>query len=137
MRQAQKSRTTSESTVSVSVNLDGTGTSNISTSVPFFDHMLTALSKHSMIDLDITATGDTHIDVHHTVEDTSIVLGQTLQARPSETRSASAATASPPSRSMRPWPSASSMSPVVPTSSTKANPTASSTTSSAVTSPGR
>ena len=79
MRQAQNSRTTSESTVSVSVNLDGTGTSNISTSVPFFDHMLTALSKHSMIDLDITATGDTHIDVHHTVEDTSIVLGQTLR----------------------------------------------------------
>ncbi|RBP67842.1 imidazoleglycerol-phosphate dehydratase [Brevibacterium sanguinis] len=78
MRQAQRSRETSESSVSVSVDLDGTGTSEISTSVPFFDHMLTALSKHSLIDMEIRAEGDTHIDVHHTVEDTSIVLGQAL-----------------------------------------------------------
>lgn len=77
-RTASNQRVTSESTVSVEVNLDGTGTSEISTTVPFFDHMLTALSKHSLIDLRIQATGDTDIDVHHTVEDTSIVLGQTL-----------------------------------------------------------
>ncbi|WP_350269082.1 imidazoleglycerol-phosphate dehydratase HisB [Brevibacterium sp. CBA3109] len=78
MRQAQRSRTTSESAVTVSIDLDGTGSSDISTSVPFFDHMLTALSKHSLIDMEIKAEGDTHIDVHHTVEDTSIVLGQAL-----------------------------------------------------------
>lgn len=78
MRQAQRSRTTSESAVTVSIDLDGTGQSDISTSVPFFDHMLTALSKHSLIDMEIKAEGDTHIDVHHTVEDTSIVLGQAL-----------------------------------------------------------
>ncbi|SJM68151.1 imidazoleglycerol-phosphate dehydratase HisB [Agrococcus casei] len=77
-RTASNKRVTSESTVSVEVDLDGTGTSSISTSVPFFDHMLTALSKHSLIDMRIEATGDTEIDVHHTVEDTSIVLGQTL-----------------------------------------------------------
>ncbi|MGO1608978.1 MAG: imidazoleglycerol-phosphate dehydratase HisB [Agrococcus casei] len=77
-RTASNKRFTSESTVSVEVDLDGTGTSSISTSVPFFDHMLTALSKHSLIDMRIEATGDTEIDVHHTVEDTSIVLGQTL-----------------------------------------------------------
>ncbi|MGO1392494.1 imidazoleglycerol-phosphate dehydratase HisB [Agrococcus casei] len=77
-RTASNKRFTSESTVSVEVDLDGTGTSSISTSVPFFDHMLTALSKHSLIDMRIEATGDTEVDVHHTVEDTSIVLGQTL-----------------------------------------------------------
>ena len=77
-RTASNQRVTSESTVSVELDLDGTGTSSISTSVPFFDHMLTALSKHSLIDMRIEATGDTEIDVHHTVEDTSIVLGQTL-----------------------------------------------------------
>ena len=78
MRQASRSRSTSESSISVSVDLDGTGTGEISTSVPFFDHMLTALSKHSLIDMTIKAEGDTHIDVHHTVEDTAIVLGQAI-----------------------------------------------------------
>ena len=77
-RTATRERVTSESTVSVSVNLDGSGRSEIDTTVPFFDHMLTALSKHSLIDLTVKAHGDTHIDVHHTVEDTAIVLGQTL-----------------------------------------------------------
>lgn len=77
-RTATRERFTSESTVSVSVNLDGCGRSEIDTTVPFFDHMLTALSKHSLIDLTVKAHGDTHIDVHHTVEDTAIVLGQTL-----------------------------------------------------------
>ncbi len=78
-RTALIERSTSESSVRVSVNLDGTGTSSISTTVPFFDHMLTALSKHSLIDLDIASRGDTDIDVHHTVEDTAIALGQALR----------------------------------------------------------
>lgn len=78
-RTATVTRTTSESDVTVTLNLDGTGASEVSTGVPFFDHMLTALSKHSCIDMDINATGDTHIDVHHTVEDTSIVIGQALK----------------------------------------------------------
>ncbi len=78
-RTATKERSTSESTISVSINLDGTGTSSISTGVGFYDHMLTALSKHSLIDMDIRATGDVHIDGHHVVEDTAIVLGMALR----------------------------------------------------------
>lgn len=78
-RTASLERSTSESEVRISVNLDGTGSSNISTTVPFFDHMLTALSKHSLMDLDISSSGDTDIDVHHTVEDTAIVLGQAIR----------------------------------------------------------
>jgi imidazoleglycerol-phosphate dehydratase len=78
-RTASISRTTSESSVELELDLDGTGVSDISTSVPFFDHMLTAFSKHSLIDLRVTSTGDTDIDVHHTVEDTGIVLGQALK----------------------------------------------------------
>ena len=66
-RTATISRSTSESTITVTVNLDGTGASNISTGVGFYDHMLTALAKHSMIDIDVEATGDLHIDGHHTV----------------------------------------------------------------------
>ncbi len=77
-RIAKISRKTSESSVSLELNLDGTGESSISTSVPFFD-MLTALSKHSLIDLKIQATGDTEIDIHHTVEDVAIVFGQALK----------------------------------------------------------
>lgn len=77
-RTAHLQRETSESSIDLQVNLDGTGTSNISTSVPFFDHMLTALSKHSLIDLDVRSTGDTDIDLHHTVEDTGIVLGKAI-----------------------------------------------------------
>jgi imidazoleglycerol-phosphate dehydratase len=65
--------------VELSLNLDGSGVSKISTSVPFFDHMLTALSKHSLIDLEVQATGDTDIDIHHTVEDVAIVFGQALK----------------------------------------------------------
>ncbi|MEX2441794.1 MAG: imidazoleglycerol-phosphate dehydratase HisB [Pontimonas sp.] len=78
-RSASIQRQTSESTVSVSLNLDGTGENSIATTVPFFDHMLTALSKHSLIDLTVESQGDTEIDVHHTVEDTAIVLGQALR----------------------------------------------------------
>ena len=78
-RIASVARKTSESTVSLELNLDGTGVSNISTTVPFFDHMLTAFAKHSLTDLTVIATGDTEIDVHHTVEDTAIVLGQAIK----------------------------------------------------------
>lgn len=78
-RTATIERTTSESSVTMTLNLDGDGTSQISTTVPFFDHMLTALSKHSLIDLTVTSSGDTDIDVHHTVEDTAIVFGQALR----------------------------------------------------------
>lgn len=78
-RIAKLSRKTSESSIELSLNLDGTGASKISTSVPFYDHLLTAFSKHSLIDLEINATGDTLIDVHHTVEDTAIVLGLALK----------------------------------------------------------
>ncbi|EFU79804.1 imidazoleglycerol-phosphate dehydratase HisB [Mobiluncus curtisii] len=78
-RVAEITRATSESRVKVRVNLDGTGQANIHTTVPFYDHMLTALARHSLIDLDIEASGDTDIDVHHTVEDTAIVLGQALR----------------------------------------------------------
>lgn len=78
-RTASLSRKTSESSIELSLNLDGSGKSSISTSVPFFDHLLTAFAKHSLIDLEVKATGDTHIDVHHTVEDTAIVLGQAIK----------------------------------------------------------
>ena len=78
-RTATLSRSTSESTIDLSIDLDGTGASSISTSVPFFDHLLTAFAKHSLVDLTVTATGDTHIDVHHTVEDIGITLGTAIK----------------------------------------------------------
>ena len=78
-RTATLSRTTRESSVEVSLDIDGTGQVDISTSVPFFDHMLTALGTHARFDLKVSATGDTHIDANHTVEDTAIVLGQALR----------------------------------------------------------
>jgi imidazoleglycerol-phosphate dehydratase len=77
-RTAHLTRQTSESEIDLTVDLDGSGVSHISTSVPFFDHLLTAFAKHSLIDLTVAATGDTHIDVHHTVEDTAIVLGKAI-----------------------------------------------------------
>jgi imidazoleglycerol-phosphate dehydratase len=75
-RTARRTRSTSESTIELELNLDGTGQSHIDTSVPFFDHLLTAFAKHSLTDLTVRASGDTHIDAHHTVEDVAIVLGQ-------------------------------------------------------------
>lgn len=78
-RRAKVERVTSESNVSVEIDLDGTGTSSISTGVGFYDHMLTALSRHSLIDMTITTTGDVHIDGHHSVEDTAIALGQAIR----------------------------------------------------------
>ena len=78
-RVASVSRQTAETSIEVTVNLDGTGTSDISTGVGFFDHMLTALCRHSLIDMDIAVTGDTWVDDHHTVEDTGIALGQAIR----------------------------------------------------------
>ncbi|WP_159621886.1 imidazoleglycerol-phosphate dehydratase HisB [Ruania rhizosphaerae] len=78
-RVARIERTTSESSVMVELDLDGTGAVDVATTVPFYDHMLTALGKHSLIDLTVRASGDTDIDVHHTVEDTAICLGQALR----------------------------------------------------------
>ena len=78
-RVAKLQRETSESNIELTVNLDGTGVSDIQTSVPFFDHLLTAFAKHSLTDLTVRAQGDIHIDVHHTVEDIGIVLGQAIK----------------------------------------------------------
>ncbi len=77
-RTGSVSRKTNETSVTVSVNIDGTGVSKISTGVGFFDHMLDHLSRHSLIDMDIHADGDLHVDDHHTVEDVGIVIGQAL-----------------------------------------------------------
>ena len=78
MRQASVARKTAETEISVTVNLDGTGAHDCQTGVGFFDHMLDQLARDSMIDLTIRATGDLHIDDHHTVEDVGITLGQAL-----------------------------------------------------------
>jgi imidazoleglycerol-phosphate dehydratase len=78
-RTARVERSTSESSVVVEVDLDGSGQTDIATTVPFYDHMLTALGKHSLIDLTVRASGDTDIDVHHTVEDVAIALGEALR----------------------------------------------------------
>ncbi|GEP37146.1 imidazoleglycerol-phosphate dehydratase [Nocardioides psychrotolerans] len=78
-RTARIERQTSESRVLVEVDLDGTGRHDISTGVGFFDHMLTAFARHALLDLTVQTSGDTHIDAHHTVEDTAIVLGQALR----------------------------------------------------------
>jgi imidazoleglycerol-phosphate dehydratase len=78
-RTAHIRRATQESTVEVEMNLDGSGNSQISTGVRFYDHMLTALAKHSLIDLRVEAAGDVDVDAHHTVEDVAIVLGDALK----------------------------------------------------------
>lgn len=78
MRKAEITRTTAETTITVSVNLDGTGAYDNKTGVGFFDHMLDQLARHSLIDLTVRADGDLHIDDHHTVEDVGIAIGQAL-----------------------------------------------------------
>ena len=78
MRSGKIERKTAETEISVSLNLDGTGKYEINTGVGFFDHMLEQLARHSLIDLEVHANGDTHIDDHHTVEDTGIAFGQAL-----------------------------------------------------------
>ena len=76
MRTVQVTRNTLETRITVSLNLDGTGSAKLATGVPFLDHMLDQIARHGLIDLDIEAKGDLHIDAHHTVEDTGITLGQ-------------------------------------------------------------
>ena len=76
MRTAEIARTTNETDITVSVNLDGTGTHAMATGIGFFDHMLDQLSRHSLIDMTVAAKGDLHIDFHHTAEDVGIALGQ-------------------------------------------------------------
>ena len=78
MRRAQVIRNTLETQISVNLNLDGTGKSALETGVPFLDHMLDQIARHGMIDLEIAAKGDLHIDAHHTVEDIGITFGQAL-----------------------------------------------------------
>lgn len=78
MRKAEITRRTSETTIAVTVNLDGTGAVEATTGVGFLDHMLAQLSRHSLIDMTVRATGDLHIDDHHTVEDCGIALGRCL-----------------------------------------------------------
>lgn len=78
-RHATVHRVTSETDIAITLNLDGTGNARVETGIGFFDHMLTALAKHGLFDLDITVKGDLHIDGHHTVEDTGIALGQAMR----------------------------------------------------------
>lgn len=77
-RVARMQRETSESSIDLSIDLDGTGIADIQTTVPFYDHLLTAFAKHSLVDLSVRASGDTEIDVHHTVEDVAITLGKAI-----------------------------------------------------------
>jgi imidazoleglycerol-phosphate dehydratase len=77
-RQAEVSRDTLETRITVAVNLDGTGTAEFKTGIPFLEHMLDQVARHGMIDLNIQAEGDLHIDAHHTVEDVGITLGQAV-----------------------------------------------------------
>ncbi len=78
MRQVDVTRNTSETQIQIALNLDGTGKAQLQSGVPFLDHMLDQIARHGMIDLGVTAKGDTHIDDHHTVEDVGITLGQAI-----------------------------------------------------------
>jgi imidazoleglycerol-phosphate dehydratase len=79
MRTATIARKTNETEIAVSINLDGTGAHKMQTGIGFFDHMLDQLSRHSLIDMDVSCKGDLHIDFHHTVEDVGIALGQAIK----------------------------------------------------------
>ncbi len=78
-RTASRSRKTAETAIDLTLNLDGSGISNIDTGIPFFDHMLTLFSKHGLIDLTVKTVGDIAVDSHHTIEDTGIVIGECLR----------------------------------------------------------
>ncbi|MGH1359751.1 MAG: imidazoleglycerol-phosphate dehydratase HisB [Burkholderiaceae bacterium] len=78
MRTAQVKRVTAETSIDVSLNLDGTGQQSLATGVPFLDHMLDQIARHGLVDLTVKADGDLHIDAHHTVEDIGITIGQAL-----------------------------------------------------------
>ncbi|WP_018969095.1 imidazoleglycerol-phosphate dehydratase HisB [Rubritalea marina] len=79
MRSASQQRDTAETKIQLSLNIDGSGTGKIETGIPFYDHMLTAFSRHGLIDLEVTVDGDIEVDYHHTVEDTAIVIGECLK----------------------------------------------------------
>ncbi|MBL60668.1 MAG: imidazoleglycerol-phosphate dehydratase [Candidatus Pelagibacter sp.] len=79
MRKGSIRRKTKETSISVDLNLDGTGTSNIRTGIGFLDHMMEQISKHSLIDIDLEAKGDLHVDLHHTTEDSGIAFGEALK----------------------------------------------------------
>jgi imidazoleglycerol-phosphate dehydratase len=79
MRKATQTRTTRETDIRMALNLDGAGVANISTGIGFLDHMLELLAKHALIDLDVQAIGDVHVDYHHTVEDVGLVFGSCLR----------------------------------------------------------
>ncbi len=79
MREAKIDRNTAETKISLSINLDGSGQSSINTGIGFFDHMLTLFAKHGSFDLNVTVDGDLHVDGHHTIEDTGIVLGDAIR----------------------------------------------------------
>jgi imidazoleglycerol-phosphate dehydratase len=78
-RTASRSRKTSETAIELSIHIDGSGVSSISTGIPFFDHMLTLFSKHGLFDLNVKTIGDIEVDAHHTIEDTGIVIGDCLR----------------------------------------------------------
>ena len=86
MRTATINRKTSETSIDVAVNLDGTGSYAVSTGIGFFDHMLEQLSRHSLIDLEVKTVGDLHIDQHHTVEDTGLAIGEAINKALGEKR---------------------------------------------------
>jgi len=79
MRRSTINRKTNETDISLTINLDGSGTSSINTGIPFFDHMLTSFSKHSRIDFELKVVGDIEVDFHHTIEDTGITIGEALK----------------------------------------------------------
>lgn len=78
-RTARRSRTTAETSIEIEIDLDGTGRTEVTTGIPFYDHMLDQLGRHGGFDLTVRASGDLHIDTHHTVEDVAIVLGETFR----------------------------------------------------------
>jgi imidazoleglycerol-phosphate dehydratase len=79
LRNAKRIRKTAETSIELSINLDGSGVSHIDTGIPFFDHMLTLFSKHGLFDLDVKTVGDIDVDFHHTIEDTGIVIGDCIR----------------------------------------------------------